>query len=100
MAFRLYWRGDLIYSRHHNSPLSIEPSLDKWRKPVVTLSHPRREGGPLAATEITTWDHLDLIFEALIAFERYGSAIKDHAANYAQSKGVKVSTFTNESFNK
>lgn len=100
MGFKLWWRGDVLYSRKHNDTLDISSYVDGRKRPVVSICHPMSSGQPYAATEINTWSHLDEIFEALIEFERYGSTLLDDPRNYALSRGVKVSTFTNESFNK
>ena len=98
MGFKIYWRGDELYSRKHNDPLEITSYVNSHKRPVIEISHVRGDGKLYAGTEINTWAHLDGIFEALIEFERYGSTLQDEPKNYALLRGVKVSTFTHERF--
>lgn len=98
MGFKIYWRGDELYSRKHNDPLEITSYVNAHKRPVVAISHIWSDRKLHAGTEINTWSHLDKLFEALIEFERYGSTLKDEPKNYALLRGVKVSTFTNERF--
>lgn len=98
MGFRIWRRGELIYRKQHNRLLVVDPFVDSHRKPVLSIHEERIEGNPPASTDITTFSHLDELFEGLLVFERYGSAIQDQIRDYALNKGIKVSTISCERF--